>query len=549
MSMHIINYRMLAEDVVNGKTYTFYAGLFTPIIWVMLLSVGLLYLVSENVILKHVAILIVFLWPMIIVCNFLIYGYVVGDQPRLEFALGSLIISGKMTLKQASKISGYFNWPSTWLLEGTFSNIVGLSPFSAPVYLMVVTYLLLGLALIVISHKIFPVHSLAIVSLLAYAVLNPYKLVHFCPQVYSLVLFGLLLTLLLKENSVSEDFVLMFILSTSIITSHPLTSLVIAGIAGSIMFFSLVKREGKSRNVLAFSIATLVLFVSWNINYENLIRSVIREILEGPQVQLLLPVAETNIYKVDTFFKLMVFYRYFLLTILSACSLLAVVILFKCRGSLRMRLLAIGIGSLTGIVLLNYVPGSFFHRVLYFACAFMSALIPIAILAVKERLQVNRFVKVTFMLAPLLLPLLSHIALLEFLTNNNPVAMITSPYEISSAIFIATHRYPGKHIGAPSGALSFYICMSNLNITSSLNIYLLGRIYLISIQPLDYYSSSVFAKSAYMGDIFMVSPRERFIYYIYTLFNNFQLVDLYLITNYDLIYDNGIFKIYSVIKR
>jgi hypothetical protein len=540
---------VLAEDVANGKTYTLYPGLFTPIIWVMLVSIGLLYLVSENVILKHVAILIVFLWPMIIVLNFFIYGYVVGDQPRLEFALGSLIISGKMTLKQASKISGYFNWPSTWLLEGMFSNVVGLSPFSAPVYLMVVTYLLLGLALIVISHKIFPVHSLAIVSLLAYAVLNPYKLVHFCPQVYSLVLFGLLLMLLLKENLLSEDYVLMFILSTSIITSHPLTSLVIAGIAGSTMFFSLVKREGKSRNVLAFSIATLVLFVSWNINYENLIRSVITEILERPQVQLLLPVAETNIYKVDTFFKLMVFYRYLSLAILSACSLLAVVILLKRKVSLKMRLLAIGIGSFTGIVLLNFIPGSFFHRVLYFACTFMSALIPIAILSVKERLQVNRFIKIAFMLASLLLPLLSHIALLEFLTNNNPVATITSPYEISPAIFIATRYYPREYIGIPSGALAFYIYMSNLNITSPLNIYLLGRIFLISIKPLDYYSASVFAKSAYMGNIFIVSPRERFVYYIYTLFNNFQLVDLYLVTNYNLIYDNGIFKIYSVIKQ
>jgi len=168
-------------------------------------------------------VLLVFLWPMVLVLNFLTHGYVVGGQPRTEFALSSLMVSGKVTFSQASSISVYFNWPSAWLMEGIFSNVINVSPFAAPVYLMVVTYLLLGLALVVMSGRLLPHHEygLAMVSMLAYAILNPYKILHFCPQIYALTLFVLFLAIFLKRSLTMENVILVFIYSMAIITSHP----------------------------------------------------------------------------------------------------------------------------------------------------------------------------------------------------------------------------------------------------------------------------------------------------------------------------------------
>jgi len=96
ISMNVIHYGALAEDVANGVTYILYSGLFSPIIWVVLVLVGLLYLVGkDSMAFRFMAVLLVFLWPMVIVLNFLTHGYVVGDQPRTEFALGSLMVSGR----------------------------------------------------------------------------------------------------------------------------------------------------------------------------------------------------------------------------------------------------------------------------------------------------------------------------------------------------------------------------------------------------------------------------------------------------------------------
>jgi hypothetical protein len=547
--MNIINYNVLAEDVANGKTYIIYPGLFTLAIWTILSSIGLLLLVNKNdAILRYTFFLIVFLWPMVIVLNFLIHGYVVSnDQPRLEFALGSLIVGGKITLNQASKISNYFNWPSTWLLEGIFSNVTGLSPLEAPVYLMTVTYLLLGLSLILVGRKIFLVHNLVVVSLLIYAALNPYKILHFCPQVYALALFVLLLTLLLKESFAVKDPIIRLILSVSIITSHLLTSLVMVGIACSIIFFSLIRERKELHSMSVFGITTLILFISWNLNYENLIRSSITEILERPQIQSLPPVTEAKIYEADMFFRLMALYRYISLSILLVCSLLTVVILLKYRFSLKTRFLVIGTGILIGIVLLYTIPGSFFHRLLYFVCTLMSALTPIAILSIRERLRVNKFMKIVSTLIFLLLPLLSHLALLEFLTNNNPVNIITSPYEMSSAIFIAENYDFRGHIGtpAPLGAVSFYSCMLRQNISNQLSVQsMVSEISKISISPLDCQLAGRYVESVYIGEISIVSPRERFIYYMNTLFNDFNLVDFYLDCNRIRMYDNGVYKIY-----
>ncbi len=552
VSMNVIHYSALAENVANGVTYILYSGLFSPIIWIVLVLVGLLYLVRNNVAFRFM-VLLVFLWPMVIVLNFLTHGYVVGDQPRDEFALSSLMVSGRVTFSQASSISGYFNWPSAWLLEGIFSNVINVSPFTAPVYLMVVTYLLLGLSLVVMSSRLLPHHEygLAMVSMLAYAILNPYKILHFCPQIYALTLLVLFLAILFKRSLTMESFILVFIISMAIITSHPLTSIVVVGITGLILIFNLVKKEKELRGsfILGAVILIFLIFIMWNLRYEALLGSVLME-LKKPEIQSLRSISEINIYSFNLFFKLMSLYRYVSFIILIVGSLLAVVVLLRRKSPLRMRVFAIGMGIIAGSALLNFIPGSFFSRLLYFIGAFISGLFPLAILSVKERLRNGVFLKITLPVVIILAPTLSHVALLEFLTNNNPVAAITGPYETSASIFIAKHYNFGGCIGIPSGALGFYTYTINSNLSKPLCTYLLSDIApSVSIHPTDNLSASIFVKSVYVGNIFEVSPRERFNYYMRTLINSFELVDYYLNVNYDLIYNNEVFKIYNAFKQ
>jgi hypothetical protein len=491
-------------------------------------------------------VLLVFLGPMVIVLNFLAHGYVVGDQPRTEFALSSLMVSGKVTFSHASSISVYFNWPSAWLLEGIFSNVINVSPFAAPVYLMVITYLLLGLALVVMSSKLLPYHEygIAIVSMLAYAILNPYKILHFCPQIYALTLFVLFLAILLKRSLTMESFILVFIYSMAIITSHPLTSIVVVGIIGLILIFNLVKKERVLRGSFILG-AVILIFIMWNLRYETFLGSVLME-LRKPEIQSLRPVSEIGIYSFNLFFKLMLLYRYVSFIILIVGSLLAVAVLLKRKSPLRVRVFAISMGIIAGSALLNFIPGAFFYRLLYFTGAFISGLFPIAIHSVKERLRKGVFLEIILLIVIILTPTLSYVALLEFLTDNNPVATITGPYETSASIFIAKHYNFGGCIGIPSGALGFYTYTINSNLSKPLCTYLLSDTALsVSIHPIDNLSASIFVKSVYVGNIFVVSPRERFNYYMRTLINNFKLVDHFLNVNYSLIYSNNVFKIYG----
>jgi hypothetical protein len=552
---------MLAEDVANGKTYTLYPGLFTPIIWVMLASIGLLYFVSENVVLKHAVILIVFLWPMIIMLNFFIYGYVVGDQPRLEFAIASLTVDDKMSLREAADLSGYFRWPSTWLLEGIFSGVLGITPFEAPVYLMVATYFLLGMALINLSRgvskylSISSVYVPAFLVLLTYTMFNPYKIWHFCPQIYALTLFIFFLGVLIGGNMEVKDFTILSILATAIITSHPLTSIVVAGIAAILIISNLIKKDIELRKGLFFSISVMVLFTSWNLNYEELIKNVINELtMRGVQIQPLPPISSMRIYEIDTFFKLMIMYRYFSLAILVLLLIpLAVSLLTSSklrRILIRSRIIAIGIGVLLGVFLLNFVPGSFFHRLLYFVITIMCAFIPSSISVLRDRVGTR---SLSIFLSFLLLssPLLSHVAVLEFLTNNNPVATITGPYEALSSIFIARHYDEASGcIGVPSGAFAFYAYMFNHKMAKTLCLTLIsGRAIYITMEVSNPSLARKFVKIMYGGtELFMVSPRERFAYYLRTNFDDFALVDQYLSDNYLKIYDNNVYQVYYNIE-
>ncbi|MCC6056362.1 MAG: hypothetical protein LM583_06775 [Desulfurococcaceae archaeon] len=551
----IINYPSLAKDVANGKTYILYKGALTPALWGALILIGILSLVmhKKDSILNHVTLLIISAWPAIITLNFFIYGYVVGDQPRLEFALGSLIVSSKISLMDASKASSYFNWPSTWLLEGVFSNILGITPFEAPPYLMLVIYLLLGLALIGLSRGLSELFltngAFAILSLLAYAIFNPYKILHFSPQIYALTIFIIFLRILIKDSIKAVDYLTLFILSASIITSHPLTSIVIVSIAAAIILFNLIKSNIWLRKSLMLTLTVIVLFVSWNLNYENLIKSVINELLERPQIQPLSPVASRSLYSVDSFFKFMAFYRYLSLIILLFLSIPSMTLLLissKRKHTLKIKIIAIGAGTLIGTLLLNFIPGSFLHRFLFFISTLVCAFVPTSISVISKKVRKSHSLKFFLGLLLMILPLLAHIAVLEFITNNNPVVSVIGPHELSLDAFVATHYDFRKCIEVPSGSLAFYTYILNYNLTARPCLRLSGDIAVnINIQPSDYASAREFIKRMYVEEIFVVSPRERFIYYAITLNDFLRFADNYLNSDYLKVYDNEVYRLYE----
>ena len=551
----IINYPSLAKDIANGKTYILYKGALTPTLWGSLILIGILSLVIRRTdpILNYTMILIIFAWPVIITLNFFIYGYVVGDQPRLEFALGSLIVSGKISLADASKASSYFSWPSTWLLEGVFSNILGITPFEAPPYLMLVTYLLLGLALICLSRglsELFLTNGVfAILSLLVYTMFNPYKILHFCPQIYALTLFIILLKILIKDWIKAVDYLVLFILSASIITSHPLTSIIIAGIVATMILYNLIKSDTELRKILMFALAVIVLFVSWNLNYENLIKSVINELLERPQIQPLPPIAGKSLYNVDLFFGFMALYRYVSLAILLFLSIPFIVLLLtlgRQKYTLKIKIIATGVGTLLGTLFLNFIPGSFLHRFLYIISTIVCAFVPVSASVIDEKTKKNRSLKFFLGLLLALSPILAHIAVLEFITNNNPAILVIGPHELSLSAFIAGHYEFHNCIEVPSGSLAFFAHILNHNLTATPCFWLSSNIAMnVNIRPRDYAAAREFVKRMYIGEIFVVSPRERFIYYVNTLFNDFHFADNYLNSNYLKTYDNGVYRLYE----
>jgi hypothetical protein len=378
---------------------------------------------------------------------------------------------------------------------------------------------------------------------------NLYKILHFCPQIYALTLFIIFLRILIKDSIKAVDYLTLFILSASIITSHPLTSIVIAGIAAAIILFNLIKSNIELRKSLMLALTVIVLFVSWNLNYENLIKSVINELLERPQIQPLPPVASRSLYSVDSFFKFMALYRYLSLVILLFLSIPSMTLLLissKRKHILKIKIIAIGAGILIGTLLLNFIPGSFLHRFLYFISTLVCAFVPTSISVISKKVRKSHSLKFFLGLLLMLLPLLAHIAVVEFITNNNPVASVTGPHELSLDAFVATHYDFRKCIEVPSVSLAFYTYTLNYNLTTTPCFRLSGGIAVnINIQPHDYASAREFVKRMYIGEIFVVSPRERFIYYVNTLFNDFHFADNYLNSNYLKTYDNGVYRLYE----
>jgi hypothetical protein len=298
-----------------------------------------------------------------------------------------------------------------------------------------------------------------------------------------------------------------------------------------------------------FALAVIVLFVSWNLNYENLIKSVINELLERSQIQPLPPIAGKSLYNVDLFFGFMALYRYVSLAILLLLSM-PFIVLFLTLGrqkyTLKIKIIVTGVGTLLGTLFLNFIPGSFLHRFLYFISTIVCAFAPVSASVIDEKTKKGRFLKFSLGLLLTLSPLLAHIAVLEFITNNNPVTLVTGPHELSLSTFIAEHYEFHNCIEVPSGSLAFFAHILNHNLTATPCFWLSGGIAMnVNIRPRDYASAREFVKCMYIGEIFVVSPRERFIYYVNTLLNDFHFADNYLNSNYLKTYDNGVYRLYE----
>ncbi|MEM0233107.1 MAG: hypothetical protein QXL22_03705, partial [Candidatus Nezhaarchaeales archaeon] len=376
-----IEYYKLSFSISYGRTEYLLPNLLSLTSIVLLLIMGGLLLLlrhSGNSVLFNAMLLLTANMMMFSVLSFLSQGYVVGDQPRIEFALGAMIAEGRASLEEAERISGYFRWPGLWIYDGIFSAITGISSFDAPVLLMVVVWLLLGLALANVVRYIYGKvnFAVAIVAFLLYIIFNPYKIIHLCPQIYALLLLIIITSLLFKEPAISNNFVLL-LLSMAVIISHPLTSLVVVGILLFIItrnFMTKVfKRINRAVNLHeAPVIAVLILFILWNIRFGELIRAIVTELTGDTSIQFLTPIAGVALYSVDAFYRAMSLFRYIGVFVILFLALLT---LFLRKADRRIKglfllIIAISLSSL----LLNFIPGSFFHRVLYYIMPFIAIL-------------------------------------------------------------------------------------------------------------------------------------------------------------------------------
>jgi len=549
-----VSYESLALNVSNGVTYVLYPALFSIYTFASIIALGLMFtLVKSSKLASYCMTLILYLWPMFFALSLLLRGYVVGDQPRLEFAAAFYMVSQGFPLEEVRKLSGYFNWPSFWLLSGIYSGITDLSPFEAPPTLMVSIYLVLGLYLYIATKKIWVLaigseERREIQTLLFYIpfilyILNPYKILHPSPQIYALTLFLLLIVLLINAATSASGIVLAIVTSLAIITSHPLTSIIVVGLWIAIAIYDVSLESGKRKPIyieVASGLAVMISFIIWNLNYEKLIKSVLEELLQ-PRIQGLPPVAGTGIYSVNSFFVFMAFLRYLAVLFLALTALTTFVRMLISRRALR--LVFIIAGSIGGGLALNFIPGSFLHRVLYFSFTLAIPLSASTIGMVLQNKQAKTLISKS--MALLFIPLLTHLYLIEFLTNNNPVAAITGTYEMHTNSFIVEYLDPAyiRSVGVPSGAIDFYIVLNRAFNWSLDRTLTAGR---SMYAPIPSTSNSVimFIKTVYSGDLFVVSPRELYVVFHRTGFHDFNLLNMYLNNMFNKLYDNELFKVF-----
>jgi len=555
-----VEYYKLSFAISYGRTEYLLPNLLSLTSIVLLLLMGGLLLLLKylrNDVLINATLLLVSSMVMFSVLSFLSQGYVVGDQPRAEFALGAMIVEGKVSLEEAERLSGYFRWPGLWIYEGIFSAITGISPFDAPVLLMVAVWLLLGLALANAVRYIYGKvkFAVAIVAFLLYAIFNPYKIIHLCPQIYALLLLVIITSLLFKESALSNNFVLL-LLSMAVIISHPLTSLIVVGILLFVMTRNLMTRvfKGVNRAVSLHEapvIAVLMFFILWNIRFNELVRDIVAELTGEISIQLLTPIAGVALYSVDAFYRAMSLFRY---TGIFVMLFLALLTLLSYRADRRIRglfllMIAISLSSLQ----LNFIPGSFFHRVLYYTMPFIAILSTgsfntLTKLALKSRI----LIKASSMFMIIIIPLLSQLSIAEFITNNNPLATLNSPFEFSVNRFISDFYTYSEHSWSLCSGATLYHTISaqkkSLEYTLSSSKSLMATYLSTYLSEENITAIEEYTKIVYSARFFIVSPRERYVFYERTVFVHFHIIDRYLDAKNAKIYDNGLFRLYDALK-
>lgn len=562
VDVYRIEYHRLSLSVSYGKAQYLLPSTINLISIVLLLIMGVLLLVCRYLggILFNVILLLVSSMMMFAIISFLLQGYVTGDQPRAEFALGSMIVEGRLSLEDAEFLSGYFHWPGLWMYEGVFSAITDISSFEAPVFLMVVTWFMLGLALTIMARYVHDgMHfSMAITAFLFYSIFNPYKIIHLCPQIYALLLL-IMVAILLFRNLALSNCIVILILAIAIIVSHPLTSIILVGI---LLFVSLKNSITKFFERIprmmflskGFALSILLLFIVWNVRFEDIIREIVLELTGDAQLQLLEPAARLNLYYIDPFYKTMASFRYMNIFLMLLLALLTILLR---RDNRKIKevfslIIALSISSL----LLNFVPGTFFHRVLYYLTPFIAVLSVGSLSALQKLINATlskTLVRIVSAFTIILVPLLAQLSIMEFLTNNNPLSTLNSPYEFSLCEFVSNFYVHSDYSwSVSSGAILYYTVLSQERI---LRPYTLSSTNVLQATHLAMYlkeenSSAVrlYVEIVYPAHFFVVSPRERYVFYERTLFEDFHVVDYYISKENNKLYDNKLFQLYRTPK-
>jgi len=451
------------------------------------------------------------------------------DQPRVEFRLAlNYLILGNSYIGDFFKYSKYYQWPATWLLGGIYSGITALSIYIVPTFLSTLSLYELVIVLFLLSMRLWKKRFIALLTLLIYAALPYNRVLHFCPQQYSLVLY--LLSLL---GLYLQKYFIVAIISISIITSHPITTVItLASIVISLISSKLVSTHQKSlkliRSLLLVSIVTFA--IVWNSFFvqENILTSVIKGLLREEETLKSLGTSTITAMSHNVLYKVLITYRY---TMYILLILALVVTLLSCtRQIINFILTSIG-GIVIGTIILNFLPRGWIDRGVMF---FFTVIIPISAKGfdiIIQRISVKRNHKSEEWII-LVFIFLSIVSILSYYSSIPLYSSFTLWHERHAAVFVASNLKCIAVVGWPSECLRYYNPLLKTYYISS-NINTLAKV--SEKEIIDLYCKV---------SITAVSPRERsYIYYKFLRSILWSNVDYKLSIIFSVIYNNGYFRI------
>jgi hypothetical protein len=223
-----------------------------------------------------------FIFPIIIVLVFFAL-FTVSQYPTLSdkdlFNHGRLVVeiidSGHFPLASTNPGNYYIEWPGAFTVRAVFSLVLGLPEIESVRVLSVVFQILVVLFFYVLAKQklgSFLAGLVPAVFLLSNLVYTTSQIDHFCPQLFSLPLF--LLVLYCCTKNVSQDKatkvqVVIILLSFATFISHPITPVfLLPALAGTCLLNAYRSRRGeKTFSLINFRLVFLlfVLFLAWSI--------------------------------------------------------------------------------------------------------------------------------------------------------------------------------------------------------------------------------------------------------------------------------------------